>query len=225
MRIALLLALSLLPMAGRGQAPDDPQLSGLIQEALDRSPDLMGAKALALAEGERIPQAAALPDPSLSLGLQNDGFKRIQVGRMETSYYQVMVTQGLPWPGKRGLRTEVVRLGAQASEETANRTRLSLEAEVRRSYTALLLVRGQLRLLEDQALFIRQAEASARVRYEVGQGAQADLLRAQLERTRLEQTRLELQSEERSALAALNRLRARPAAEPVPTARTLEATT
>ncbi|NTV74318.1 MAG: TolC family protein, partial [Holophaga sp.] len=65
-------------------------------------------------------------------------------------------------------------------------------------------------------------EATARSRYEVGQGSQADLLRAQLERTRLEQSRLDLQSEERGTLAALNRLRALPPGAPLPTERTLE---
>ena len=61
----------------------------------------------------------------------------------------------------------------------------------------------------------------ARTRYEVGQGSQADLLRAQLARTRLEQTRLSLDSEERTALANLNRLRALPPETPIPTTQSL----
>ena len=235
MKIHLSLALGIALLFGWGQpqlpacqAPavtpqaGDDQILKLVQEALDRNPDLARARSLAEAEKERIPQAGALPDPSLSLGLQNDGFKKIQVGQMETSYYQVMVTQPLPWPGKRGLRTDLARFGSQAVAETRNRTRLTLEGEVRRGYFALLLVRSQLRLLEDQALFLKQAEATARVRYEVGQGAQADMLRAQLERTRLEQTRLGLQSSERSALAVLNRLRALPPDAPLVTSTTLE---
>ena len=235
MNVPLCLALGLYPLFGwaQAQAPAvpatamtqtsaDDQVLQLIQEAVDRNPDLARARALLEAEKERIPQAGALPDPSLSLGIQNDGFKRIEVGQMETSYYQVMVTQPLPWPGKRGLRSDIARFGSQAVAATMNRTRLTLEADVRRSYIALLLVRSQLRLLEEQALFLKQAEATARVRYEVGQGAQADLLRAQLERTRLEQTRLGLRSAERSALAVLNRLRARPTDAPLATSGTLE---
>jgi len=222
MRNALFLALALIPLAGWAQATDDPQLSTLIREALDRNPEVARDRALNQAERERIPQAGALPDPSLSLGIQNDGFKKIQVGQMETSFYQVMVTQPLPWPGKRGLRSDIARAGAQAAEAVLDRTRLTLEADVRRSYTALLLVRSQQRLLEDQALLLKQAEATARVRYEVGQGAQADLLRAQLERTRLEQSRLALTSAERSARAVLNRLRALPPEAALATSATLE---
>ena len=220
MKVLLSLVLVLLPV--RGWAQVDDQVQRLVQEAVDRNPDLARAKALVEAEKERIPQAGALPDPSLSLGIQNDGFKKIEVGQMETSFYQVMVTQPLPWPGKRGLRSDIATFGSQAVAETMNRTRLTLEADVRRAYFALLLVRSQLRLLEDQALFLQQAEATVKARYEVGQGAQADLLRAQLERTRLAQTRLGLQSAERSARAVLNRLRARSPEAPLATPGTLE---
>ena len=226
----LALALGLLPAAPALASPPssitdttpDPLLASLLQQALAQNPELTKVQALTEAERERIPQAKALPDPSLSLGLQNDGFKRLEIGRMENSYYQVALSQGLPWPGKRGLRGDVARLGAEALEAQSTRTRLSLEADVKRAYASLLLVRSQLRLLETQAVFLQQGEAIARTRYEVGQGAQADLLRAQLERTRLNQARFSLQSEERSALAALNRLRAEASDTPIPTQRSFE---
>ena len=230
MRLPLRLALSLMPLWGwlPAQVPptppaaEDPLLRSLIQEALAQNPDLAKASALVAAERERIPQAKALPDPTLSVGLQNDGFKKLQIGEMETSYYQVMVTQPLPWPGKRALRGDVARLGAEAAEFSTTRTRLTLEAEVRRAYTGLLLARSQQRLLEEQAGLLKQAEAIARTRYGVGQGSQADLFRAQLEATRLLQTRYSLTAEERTLLAGLNRLRAMPLDTPIATGRTLE---
>ena len=243
MRISLRLVLGLIPVIGlaQAQAPsslpvpapvpaqagplaseEDPTLKALIQEALDRNPDLAKTKALVEADKERIPQAKALPDPSLSLGLQNDGFKGIQVGKMQTSYYQVMLTQPLPWPGKRGLRGEIAGLGADISKVAVERTRLTLQADVKRAYFGLLLVRGQLQLLEDQAIFLKNAQAITQARYEVGQGSQADLLRAQLELSRLAQTRLSLSSEERVYLAALNRLRGSSEDAPVATTVSLE---
>ncbi len=167
MRTALCLALGLTSFIGKAQAQEtpvparqesvaaeDPILESLLREALDRNPDLAKSKALVEAEKERIPQARALPDPSLSVGIQNDGFKKLQIGEMETSYYQLMLTQPLPWPGKRGLRGKIAGLGADISKVSADRTRLSLQADVKRAYFGLLLVRGQLRLLEDQAVFL-----------------------------------------------------------------------
>jgi len=235
MRTFPCLALGLMPIAGIVQAQEpvtpspqvpvtaeDPVLESLLLDALNRNPDLAKSKALVEADRERIPQAKALADPLLSVGLQNDGFKKIQVGEMETSWYQVMLTQPLPWPGKRGLRGEIAGIGADISSIAVERTRLSLRADVKRAYYGLLLVRGQLRLLQDQATFLEQAQAITQARYEVGQGSQADLLRAQLERNRLNQTRLSLQAEEQVLLAALNRLRGTTEETPLETTATLE---
>jgi cobalt-zinc-cadmium efflux system outer membrane protein len=201
---------------------EDPQLGALIQEALDRNPDIARSKSLVEAEKERIPQAKSLPDPSLTLGLQNDGFKGLQIGKMETSYYQIMVTQPLPWPGKRGLRGDVASLGVEASRVASDRSRLSLIADVKRAYFGLLLVRGQLELLDQQSLFWQKASDITKVRYEVGQGSQADLLRAQLEQNRIRQTRLSLQSQEQTLIAVLNRLRGMPSDTAIPTSARVE---
>ncbi|HJW72949.1 MAG TPA: TolC family protein [Geothrix sp.] len=228
MRLSLRLAPALVLVAsGLAQAPlphsSDPVLEDLLQEALAKHPDLQKAGAAVRMDQERIPQAGVLPDPSLSLGLQNDGFKRLEVGRMETSFYSVAFTQPLPWPGKRGLRKEVAAIGVDLSEATRARVQMGLEADVRRGYTALLLVRGQRQLLAQQALFLDEAESLARTRYEVGQGSQGDLLRAQLERTRLQQAKWSLEAEERMVLAALNRLRQHDPADPILTTTTLDA--
>ena len=140
---------------------------------------------------------------------------------METSFYSVAFTQPLPWPGKRALRKEVAALAVDFSDATRVRVQLGLEADVRRGYAALLLIREQQRLQAQQALFLEQAEQLARTRYEVGQGSQGDLLRAQLERTRLQQAVWSLEAEERSAVAGLNRLRQHEPADPIPTTATL----
>jgi len=195
----------------------DPVLAALLREALAVHPDVQRADAALRMEQERVPQAGVLPDPSLSLGLQNDGFKRLEVGRMETSFYSVAFTQPLPWPGKRGLRKEVAAIGVALSEAARSRVQLGLEADVRRGYAALLLIRGQKRLLDQQAVLLEQAEQLVRTRYEVGQGSQVDLLRAQLERTRLQQSAWSLDTEEKTVLAGLNRLRQHDPADPIPT--------
>ncbi|WP_243317139.1 TolC family protein [Geothrix paludis] len=211
-----------LPANLQAAQTEDPLLKSLIQETLDRNPDLAKAKSLVEAEKERVPQSKALPDPSLTLGLQNDGFKGIQVGKMETSYYQVMLTQPLYWPGKRSLRGEISSLGAEASKLTEDRTRLTLIADVKRAYFGLLLVRGQMELLDQQALFWQKASDITKLRYEVGQGSQADLLRAQLEQNRIRQARISLRSEEQVLQATLNRLRGLSSEEPIPTTARLE---
>ncbi len=200
---------------------DDPVLARLVEESLAARPELRGAEALARAERERVPQAGALPDPTLSLGIQNDGFDRIQVGKMETSFYQVMLTQPLPWPGKRGLRTDVAELGARQADASAARARLTTEADVRREFLGLVVARDRLALLGKLEGLWQKSAGIARTRYEAGQAAQSDVLRAQLELNRLRQRRWALEAEERARIQGLNRLRSHPLEEPIPTAVTV----
>jgi outer membrane protein TolC len=200
---------------------DDPQVVALVREALERSPDVAREVASTAAERARIPQVGSLPDPTLTLGIQNDGFRSIQIGTMETSYWQVMVTQPFPWPGKQGAREAVAEAQARVASAQLEKVKLGITAEVERAYVDLLLVRGQLELLGKLDVLWKQAEVMARTRYEVGQGAQSDLLRAQLERTRLVKQRVALEAEETARLQSMNRLLARPLDTPVSTARPL----
>jgi len=196
---------------------NDALLARLIEESLAARPELKQAEALVRAERERIPQAGALPDPVLSLGIQNDGFSEIMIGKMETSYYQVMLSQGIPWPGKLGLRTDVAQLAASQAEARLRRARLSAEADVRRTYLGLILVRERLALLDRLESIWQTSSGVARSRYEAGEGVQSDVLRSQLEVNRIRARRWALQAEERNALQALNRLRAHPVDDPIAT--------
>ncbi len=220
-----IVALLVVAAADVGTAPipldADPAVRGLVEQALKSSPEIGRAEATAKAEGERAPQVGSLPDPTLTLGIQNDGFNGIQIGTMETSYWQVMLTQPIPWPGKLSAREAAARSQASVAGGETARLRLTTTADVERAYVDLLLVRGQIALLGKLEVLWREAEVIARARYEVGQVSQSDLLRAQLERTRLQQRRVALEGEERTRLQALNRLRVHPLDEPVPTPRPL----
>ncbi|MFT3917697.1 MAG: TolC family protein [Anaeromyxobacteraceae bacterium] len=201
--------------------PGDPVLARLVEESLAARPELAAAEAGARAERERVPQAGALPDPVLSLGIQNDGFDEIMIGKMETSYWQVMLSQGLPWFGKRDLRNDVARLAADEAGASVSRARLAAEADVRRAYLELLVARDRLALLGRlEAVWAKSADL-ARARYQTGEGAQSDQLRAQLEQHRLKQRRWALEADERTARERLNRLRGKPLDAPVETTASL----
>jgi outer membrane protein, heavy metal efflux system len=200
---------------------DDPVLRTLVGEALEKRPELAQARAQIRAEQERVPQANTLPDPTLALGIQNDGFGGIQIGKMETSYVLIMASQTFPWAGKRGLRGEVVGLGKREAETDLQRVLLSVAAEVDRAYVDLLLVRDRIGLLAKLESLWAQSEGITRIRYESGDAAQSDLLRAQLQRNRLRQQRWALEAEEHRRIAVLNRLRGHPPTDAIATTRTL----
>ncbi len=127
---------------------------------------------------------------------------------MPTSYYSLMASQTFPWPGKRGLQQQVVELGAQQGNFGVLRARLSTEADVRRAYLSLILVRDRLEILDRLERISERSAGIARIRYEAGQGIQSDVLRSRLELARLKQRRLALRVEERIRVQQLNRLRA-----------------
>lgn len=222
--VALLLAgiVAVAPSAradDRGLVPPaDPTLAALIDEALAARPELKVARATVDAERARVPQAGALPDPMLQVGWQNDGFTSIELGSMEGSYVSIMASQTFPWLGKRALRREVAALDVSRASQAVARWRLSTEAEVRRSYLALVLVRDRLALLGELEQVWQRSLGAARARLEAGTGAQSDLLRAQLELGRIKQRRIALALEDVVGVQALNRLRDHPLDEPIATA-------
>ena len=94
--------------AGTVSFTEDPAMREVVRQALEARPELKQGRALIEADRARVPQSRILPDPVLTLGIQNDGLARIQIGKMETSWATVMAAQSFPWFGKRDLRAGVV---------------------------------------------------------------------------------------------------------------------
>ncbi|MDF3070671.1 MAG: outer rane efflux protein [Polyangiaceae bacterium] len=201
------------------ELPADATLARLVQESLAAMPELASAQHASSAQAARVLQAGAWPDPVLQLGIQNDGFKSIEVGRMETSFVSFMASQTVPWPGKTGLRESLGAVSGAQIREAMARLRLSTEAAVRRGYLDLSFVRERAELLAQRETLWQRSLEAARIKYEAGTGAQLDLLRGQVELTRLKQQRVGLLAEERATLLQLNRLRRHSADAPIATPR------
>ena len=195
---------------------------GLLRDTLGQSPELARAELQVRADTQRVSQAGALPDPTLTVGWQNDGLIP-GASDMGLTWPVLMASQALPYPGKRALREQVVAGAVQVNEARTGRIRLSLRAQLQRAFVGLLVVRAQLRLLAEQGALWRQAEATARLRLSTPQGSQVDVLRAQLELTRLGQTEASLRSEERALQLRINRLAGRALQAAVATETNLEA--
>ena len=201
--------------ARAGSGIRDEALDRILGRAQERNPELLQARAAVEAERRRVPQAGALADPVLSLGIQNDSFSRLTIGEMETSFISFGASQTVPWPGKRGLREQVASLELRKAEAALARAFLTLEAQIRSAYVDLLVAREELVLTRELEELWRQAQGAARVRYESGQAPQSDLLRAQLELARLAQRRVLGEAQVEIARATLNRLAGDPLDAPI----------
>jgi outer membrane protein TolC len=206
-----------LAQASPYRLPSDTTLSQLVSDSLSVRPEIAAGDADVKAQAARVPQVGAMPDPTLQVGIQNDGFSDIQIGKMETSWVSIMLSQTLPWPGKRALRSDIARLEKTSTERTVDRLRLSTEADVRRLYVQLVWVRDRLALLARLTSIWQGASETAKIVYESGGGSQSDLLRARLELSRLKQRQIALSAQEQSLVQELNRLRAQPLDQPITT--------
>lgn len=203
--VALALCGLALGVAVAAQEPDNPGLEALVSEALQGNPDILALQEAALAAHSRPAQASALPDPMLSVIYTNDGWSP-SLGTQAMTTLGFMGTQVLPWPGKRSAREKVAAKDAVPAQERVERQRLVVAAGVRRAFWGLVLSEEKRLVLQEQESIAREAEGVARARYAVGQGAQQDVVRAQLELTRFEQRRAELAAELEARLAELTRL-------------------
>jgi cobalt-zinc-cadmium efflux system outer membrane protein len=188
---------------------------------MEKRPELAQVRAQIRAEQERVPQANTLPDPTLALGIQNDGFQQ-HSDRQDGN--QLCLDHGLADVSLGG-QARAARRGGGAGE-ARGRGRFAARAAFGRggrdrAYVDLLLVRDQIRLFAKLESLWLQSEGITRIRYESGEAAQSDLLRAQLQRNRLRQQRWALAAEEQRRIAVLNRLRGHPLTDPIATTRTL----
>ena len=130
--MASLCALVLVPGPARGQTAavppeDDPVLQALIDEALARNPDLHAAQSAIAAAQTATERARALPDPMVSMTYTNDGWAP-SLGSMPMTTLGFMVSQSLPYSGKRDLRASLAASQARQVEPALARARLALEA-------------------------------------------------------------------------------------------------
>ena len=182
------------------------RLSALLGEVREANPRLRAARLRAEALSYEPEQAGALPDPTASLTYQPRPLLTAR-GYQRTQW---QVSQQIPFPGKRRLRSEIASLDAQVASAEAGVLGQDLAFQVSEAYYEVYRTQEQERLIRAFQSQLESFEEAATTRYEVGEGSQQAILKAQIERERLSLRLQELAAERRSALEALARLTQRP---------------
>ena len=181
--------------------------------ALARNPEIaVAARRVAIAEAN-VPAAGALDDPQAMY--RGWGVPLSKPWDYNQAQNMFSVTQALPGPGKRGLRTNVEDSNVTEAKDELASVRLRVRVEVRKAFYNLLEVQGELRIHDEHLAVAQQAIAAARIRYTVGQVPQQDLLKAQLELTRLAEHMIRFDRDAEVARAQLNTLVGRDPATPL----------
>jgi outer membrane protein, heavy metal efflux system len=178
---------------------NDPH--ALVAAALERHPAVTRLRAEAEASRERVRPARALPNPMLMAGVQN---KQIDLRDDEMmTMYMVGASQTLVRREKREARANAAGLETTAIEKELESVRAEIERDVLLSWYDLAASDAGLKAAGAVREMIDAVVAAARVRYEVGNAEQAEVIRAQLQASDLEREILRMRGARRAALARL----------------------
>jgi outer membrane protein TolC len=122
------------------------------------------------------------------------------------------IAQRIPFPGKRALRQQVAERDAQTVEQGHRETVNRVAREVKMAYLDLALALENVRLLKDTTLVLEQFLRIVESRYQVGQGAQADVFKAQTQLAKMREELLRMERERPVMEAELAKLLGRPGA-------------
>jgi outer membrane protein TolC len=199
-------------------AADAATLDELVATALAANPEIKASEARWQMYTAKARQAGSFDDPMLMLGINNGLIREpFAFDRDMTTSKVIGISQMVPFFGKRALAREVGNLEAEATRWEVEERKLELAAMVKERWYQLYLTDRSLEVLERSIATVDDLVRFTEAMYGVGQGRQADVLRAQVERSKMEEMRLVLQQQRRSLEAGLNTLLYRPPATTVAT--------
>jgi cobalt-zinc-cadmium efflux system outer membrane protein len=183
--LVLAAALSALGQTPVASAPTP--LSQLLSEAEANNPQISAADHGVRAARQMAPQVTTLPDPKFTYQQFSVGSPKPFAGytNSDFAYIGVGASQHLPYPGKLRARGTVAERDADTKQADAEVTKTSIADAVKAAYLQLAYLQQALGILRQNEAVLDQLIRDATAHYQVGQGMQQDVLRAQVNRTKL----------------------------------------
>ncbi len=162
-------------------------LESLIAEARQNNPAIRASEMAVVTARYAPKQAAALPDTEFMVQHFSVGSPRPFAGysNSDFAYLGFGASQELPYPGKRSLRANVAEREVAISGAEKDVVAWDAVTRLKLAYFQIASSQQVIAILERNQQTADQIVQAAEGRYRVGQGAQEDVLRAQLQRTRL----------------------------------------
>jgi cobalt-zinc-cadmium efflux system outer membrane protein len=197
-------------------ATSSVSLDDLIHETEQHNPDILAALQSYEAARQVPKSAGALPDTELTVQQFSVGSPRPFAGytNSEFAYIGFGVSQQIPFPGKRSLRSEAAEHEADAVHADAGAIRKEAIEKLKEAYFNLAAHQEIEAILDRDDNLLREVEQVTESRYRVGQGSQQQVLKAQLQHTRILQEMTMHHRDIRQLQAELKRLLNRPQSSP-----------
>jgi len=186
----------------------------LVQEALEKNPKIFAAREKHAALKEKIPQAGALEDPMLGLGVVNLP-NNFDFNEEDMTMKEVSVSQKFPFPGKRGLSEEIAAKEAEAGGIEVDDIANQVARDVKTAFYDLSHVYRAMEVTQRYKSLLEELVKIAQTRYSLGLSIQDDIIRNQVEISKMVDDLIMLEQKKRAVAAKLNYLLNRPRNSPL----------
>lgn len=179
---------------------------GAVLDAVERThPRLDAARAIARAARARVPGVTRPPDPQLQLGWMN--YELFSLKPMDgIGMTQLQLMQMVPLPGKLRLAGLAETARADATGARVSGVAFDLRARAAMVFYDLYATDGALRAAHTARRLLRDVAAITTRMYEVGEGRQADVMRANVEIARMDEDIIRMDAMRETMGARLNAL-------------------
>jgi cobalt-zinc-cadmium efflux system outer membrane protein len=201
------------PLWGQSNLP--PDLQKLIDESVKANPEIKQKSELKSAAEEAIKPAGALDNPTIGFGLLNLPTDTFSFSQEPMTQKSLSLSQKVPFPGKRRLRSEVAAEQAKSDDLLYKDKKNEIRAMVIQRYWSLSLAYSGYDITQRNKQFWEQVVKVAETRYSVGQTRQPDVLQAQVELGNYLNRLLQWRQRQESLMADLNALRSEPPQTPI----------
>ena len=201
--------------SGQSSEQNTITLDELIREAAANNPAIKAAQYTASAKKSLVLPAKTLPDPTITFWHLGGLFPIRLMPGDPSSARTFGIEQDIPFPGKLGLKGKVASTEAESEEWNHALTHRQVIADLKQAYYDLYLFHKSKELLRKNQDLLQSFEKIAETRYQVGQGNQQDVFKAQVEIAKLIDRSAILDQRGWIAEAQINNLLFRPPDTPV----------
>jgi cobalt-zinc-cadmium efflux system outer membrane protein len=176
----LLLALWPLRTPFPAGVSDTTRLWDLVEESLDRNPEIEAARQQMAVMGAKITQEASLPPPELIF--MREGMPSFRYSDAMLSRIEIM--QMLQFPAKLATRRELAEINADHAHHDHMEKEFDVLYRLKSAYAELWYVQQSIELTRRNGELIQEALAVVRARYGAGSAGEEEFLKTSVESAR-----------------------------------------
>jgi cobalt-zinc-cadmium efflux system outer membrane protein len=169
------------------------------------NPRVDAAIALARATEARVSSARRPADPEIQIGFMNRSLPSL-APMDPLGMTQLQITQMIPVPGKLGLAGRIASEKSAGALARVSDVRWDVRTRAAMTFYDLYVADAQLSIAQKNRKLVQEIAKASRVMYSVGNGKQADVLRAQVEIARMTEDIMRMESMRSSMAGRLSAL-------------------